>query len=116
MGKNYHSVAQAEWGAHLQRQSTGNLKNGDVSSRHRSAGFVIAGDYRALITGCGPGPSLQAEGMPAAAWSATPPHAHGVSNRERGGGARGIAIESRCRRLQASSVPRIFKCFKFCRE
>ena len=25
-GQKYHSVAQAEWGAHLQRQSTGNLK------------------------------------------------------------------------------------------
>ena len=46
VGKKFHSVAQAEWGAHFWL-STADV--GDIRSRHRSAGFVHAGDYRGFV-------------------------------------------------------------------
>ena len=92
--KRYHSVAQAEWGAHLPRQSTGNRQ--EIRSRRRSTGFVLAGDYRAFRYPVWSGALASGGGHAFGCVERDPPpHVHGVSNREHGGGARGIVRESR---------------------
>ena len=58
-GQKFHSVAQAEWGATFQVGTEDLSEKGmGIVTTAFAAGFVLAGDYRALITGCGPGPSL----------------------------------------------------------
>ena len=101
----FHSVAQAEWGATFQVGTEDLSKKGDRgyhdTRRHR---FCSRGGLPRLDNPVWSGALALGGGLALAAWSATPPRPHGVSNRESGGGARGICEQASRSTCESSLV------------
>ena len=85
MGKNSTPLPKRSGVLTCKGRAPGTFNYGDAKSRHRSAGFVHAGDYRAFSYPVWSGALASGGGLALAAWSATPPTPVVLVTTEEGG-------------------------------